>query len=231
MLAPDALGEMPMQVMVVDDSLLIREGIVSVLEAEPDVRVVATCTGPEEALDALRNARPDVVLTDIRMPPTHTDEGIVLARALGERYPDLGVVVLSQHVSPEHAVALLDQGSSRRGYLLKDRLHDVDTLVGALRTVARGGCHIDPLVIEALMAGRNAPASPVEDLTPREREILALIAEGWNNQAIADRLVLSRRAVEKHASAVFLKLGLANAQDTSRRVRATLMFLSSGPSP
>lgn len=222
---------MPIRAVVVDDSLLIREGLVSVLGLVDDIDVVASCGTPHEALQAVAEQRPDVVLTDIRMPPTQTDEGIVLARTLGAQYPELGIIVLSQHVSPEYAIGLLADGSARRGYLLKDRLHDVDVLSAALRTVAGGGCQIDPLVVEALMEARIGRSPTLLDrLTPREREILGDIAEGCNNQAIADRRVLTRRAVEKHASAIFMKLGLAHDEDANRRVKATLMYLAeAGP--
>lgn len=220
---------MPIRVVIVDDSLLMREGVASLLGLDDSVEVIASCESPDEALAAVAQHGPDLVLTDIRMPPTHTDEGLVLARTLGERHPGLGVIVLSQHVTTAHAVDLLGQGSARRGYLLKDRLHDVETLIGAVTTVAAGGSYIDPQVVEALIAARAAADSPLDELTPREREVLAAIAEGLNNQAIADRLVLTRRAVEKHASAIFLKLGLANAEDVSRRVRATLIYLAEAP--
>ena len=218
---------MPVRAVVVDDSLLIREGLLSLLDLVDEIDVVAACGSPEEALRAVAEHAPDVVLTDIRMPPTQTDEGIRLARTLRERQPDVGVVVLSQHVSPEYAIGLLDAGSRGRGYLLKDRLHDVGTLSAALTTVASGGCQIDPLVVEALMEARvGQGAGELDRLTPREREILGDIAEGCSNQAIADRRVLSRRAVEKHASAIFQKLGLAHDEDANRRVKATLVYLA-----
>jgi len=196
------------------------------LELSPEVEVVASCESAEEALAAVQETGADVVLTDIRMPPTHTDEGIGLARTLRQRHPGVGVVVLSQHVSPEYAIGLLDAGSGGRGYLLKDRLHDLDSLEGALLTVAGGGCHIDPLVVEALTNAHSRAASALDQLTPREREILGDIAEGANNQAIADRRVLTRRAVEKHASSIFMKLGLADDPEANRRVRAVLVYLA-----
>jgi DNA-binding NarL/FixJ family response regulator len=195
------------------------------LEASDAVDVVASCECAEDALHAVAETHADVVLTDIRMPPTHTDEGIALARSLRERHPDVGVVVLSQHVSPEYAIGLLQEGSVGRGYLLKDRLHDIDALESALVSVAGGGCQIDPLVVQALTSARTRPASPLEALTPRELEILGDIAEGANNQAIADRRVLTRRAVEKHASSIFMKLGLADDPDANRRVRSVLVYL------
>jgi len=217
----------PVRTIVVDDSLLIREGVVRLLDFDPGVDVVATCGSPEEALQTVAKLNPDVVLTDIRMPPTHTDEGIALARALRERDPETGVVVLSQHLTPAYAIGLLGDGSQGRGYLLKDRLHELEILTGALRTVAAGGCQIDPLVVEALTGAHpDAESSALAALTRREREILGDIAEGANNQAIADRRVLTRRAVEKHASAIFQKLGLTEDRDANRRVRAVLLFLA-----
>ncbi len=218
---------MPIQVVAAEDSLLVREGLRTLLGLDARLELVSAHATADAALDAVAAERPDVVLTDIRMPPSHTDEGIRLAQALRDRHPEIGVVVLSQHLTPEYAIALLDAGSARRGYLLKDRLHDLDTLGAAIATVAAGGCHIDPLVVEALLAGRApAPGSPLDALTPRELEILGDIAGGLSNQGIADRRVLTRRAVEKHATAIFSKLGLADAQDTSRRVRATLVYLA-----
>lgn len=217
---------MSVRTVVVDDSLLVREGVVRLLEFDASIEVVATCAAPPEALRAVDEGA-DVVLTDIRMPPTHTDEGITLAQELRERHPDVGVLVLSQHVSPNYAIGLLDDGSVGRGYLLKDRLHDLDTLVDALTAVAAGGCRVDPLVVEALTSGARGD-SPLDQLTPREREILSDIAEGANNQAIADRRVLTRRAVEKHASSIFQKLSLTGDQDANRRVKAVLMYLAEG---
>ena len=218
---------MAVRAVVVDDSLLIREGLVSLLALDDDIEIVAACESPAQALRAVDEHGPDVVLTDIRMPPTHTDEGIALARSLRDLHPELGVIVLSQHVSPEYAIGLLDGGSDHRGYLLKDRVHDLDALTAAVHAVAAGGCQIDPLVVEALMAARvGAGPTPLGRLTPREREILGDIAEGCSNQAIADRRVLTRRAVEKHASSIFQKLGLAHDEDANRRVKATLMYLA-----
>ncbi len=218
------------QTVVVDDSLLIREGVVRLLEFDPGVEVIATCAGPGEALRILDSSSVDVVLTDIRMPPTQTDEGIALARELATRHPTVGVVVLSQHVSAAYAIELLGEDPTRRGYLLKDRLHDVETLGRALRAVAAGGCYVDPLVVESLANKRAGSASsPLAHLTPREREILADIAEGANNQAIADRRFLTRRAVEKHASAIFQKLGLGENPTANRRVTAVLMYLAEQP--
>ncbi len=217
---------MAIRAVVVDDSLIVREGVARLLDFDPAVEVVAACETPAEALAAVESPGADVVLTDIRMPPTHTDEGLQLARLLRERHPQVGVVVLSQHVSPAYAIGLLQDGSAGRGYLLKDRLHDLDTLGAALRTVSEGGCQVDPLVVEALTTGRGGGNSILDELTPREREILGDIAEGATNQAIADRRVLTRRAVEKHASAIFQKLGLTDDEDGNRRVKAVLVYLA-----
>jgi len=224
------MGEaVPVRVLVVDDSLLIREGVVRLLDVADDIVVVAVCATPDEALVAVREQHPDVVLTDICMPPTQTDEGIQLAHTLRKIHPGVGVVVLSQHVLPEYAIGLLDDGSAGRGYLLKDRLGDLDTLVTALRTVAAGGCQVDPLVVEALVgAGAGRAASPLDQLSHREMEILGEIAEGWSNQAIAARHSLTLGAVEKHASAIFMKLGLTRDEDANKRVKATLMYLEGG---
>lgn len=219
----------PIRVVAVDDSLLIREGVAALLGLVDGIELVASCASPGEARAAVEEHRPDVLLSDVRMPPTHRDEGLLLAAELGGTHPELGVVILSQHVSPEYAIALLEHRSRSRAYLLKDRLHDLDTLTAAIRTVAAGGCHIDPLVVEALMAARAGVRSRLADLTPREREILADIAEGRSNQGIADHRVLTRRAVEKHASAIFAKLGLTGEGDTSRRVKATLLHLAEQP--
>jgi DNA-binding NarL/FixJ family response regulator len=212
-------------VIVADDNVLVREGILRVLEREHDLDVVATCANSIEALAAVPATRPNVVLTDIRMPSHERDDGLGLPHDLRERHPELGVVILSQHVSRDDARLLLEYGSDRCAYLLKDRLAVADELVDTVRIVAEGGCRIDPLVIEAL-AVADPGAARMARLTPREREILADIAEGLNNDAIAARRVLTRRAVEKHATAVFSKLGLANAQCVSRRVKATLMYLA-----
>jgi DNA-binding NarL/FixJ family response regulator len=223
------MGEVSVRVVVVDDSLLIREGVVRLLDVAAGIDVVAVCSTADEALAAVRDQRPDVVLTDICMPPSQSDEGIQLAHTLHEIHPGVGVVVLSQHVLPEYAIGLLDDGSAGRGYLLKDRLGDLETLSTALRTVAAGGCQIDPLVVEALVSARAGRASSLLDqLSDRELEILGEIAEGWNNQTIADRHSLTLGAVEKHASAIFMKLGLTRDEDANRRVKATLMYLAEG---
>jgi DNA-binding NarL/FixJ family response regulator len=215
------------RVVVAEDSLIVREGLVQLLAQSPSVDVVAAYGDVDAVLAAVDRDRPDVVLTDIRMPPSNTDEGIRLAKLLGEQRPDTGVVVLSQYAEPPYVLALLDRGSDRRGYLLKERVHDRGQLVSAIDTVARGGSVIDPKVVEVLVESKaRAERSPLAELTPRERDVLAQIAEGKSNAAIAESLVLTKRAVEKHINSIFMKLGLADSEDVSRRVKATLMFLA-----
>jgi DNA-binding NarL/FixJ family response regulator len=215
------------RVAVAEDNLLVREGIVHLLVATPDVEVVAACEDSEELLDALGRRDIDVILTDIRMPPSGTDEGIRLAVALRDTHPDLGVIVISQHDDPAYALRLFDHGSDRRGYLLKHRVHDRAQLAMAVRSVAEGGSVIDPKVVDALVAAKTrGKASALAELTPREREVLSEIAQGKSNAAIAESLFLTKRAVEKHINAIFLKLDLAFADDVSKRVKATLLFLA-----
>jgi DNA-binding NarL/FixJ family response regulator len=221
---------MSVRVVVADDNLITREGIVQLLE--PDVDVVATCGDLPAVLEAVDRENPDVVLTDIRMPPSHSDEGIRLANRLRETHPEIAVIVLSQFEEPVFALSLLERGSDRRGYLLKERVHDRTELRNALQTVVRGGAVIDPILVDALVQGKAAiERSALADLSPRERQVLAEIAQGKSNSAIAESLVLSKGAVEKHINAIFLKLGLAFADDVSKRVKATLMFLSESELP
>jgi DNA-binding NarL/FixJ family response regulator len=215
------------RVVLADDSYLVREAIAHVLETEPGFVLVATCNDGDSLLAAVDAERPDVVLTDIRMPPSGDDEGITVANRLRETHPEVGVVVVSQYANPRYGMALLEGGSERRAYLLKERLHDRTQLVGALSAVAAGGSVVDSKVVEALISARvRAEDSPLSELTPRELEILSEIAQGKSNQAIADQLVLSKRAVEKHINAIFLKLNLSRDEDVSRRVKAALIYLS-----
>jgi DNA-binding NarL/FixJ family response regulator len=221
---------MPIRVIIAEDSLIVREGVQQLLAASPDVEVVACCGELDATLRAIERERPDVVVTDIRMPPGETDEGLQIASYLRERQPDTGVVVLSQHAEPQYVLALLDEGSDRRSYLLKDHVHHRGTLVSAIDSVARGGSVIDPKIVEVLVLERaRAERSPLAELTEREREVLAEIATGKSNSAIAESLVLTKRAVEKHINAIFMKLGLADAEDLSKRVKAALLFLSETP--
>jgi DNA-binding NarL/FixJ family response regulator len=218
---------MPLRIVVGEDNLLVREGITRLVSSAPDLDVVAACEDFDGLLASIEQEAPDVVLTDIRMPPTSTDEGIRLASQLRESHPRVGVVVLSQYSAPGYVLALFDGGSDRRAYLLKERIRDRATLVSAIRSVAAGGSSVDPKVIDVLVSGREGDAnSPLSELTPREREVLGAIAEGQSNMAIADSLFLSKRAVEKHINSIFLKLKLGDAGDISRRVKATLMFLA-----
>jgi DNA-binding NarL/FixJ family response regulator len=215
------------RVVLAEDSLIVREGLSQLLAASPTVEVVATCGDLDSLSDAIERERPDVVLTDIRMPPSHTDEGIRMAGELRELHPEVGVLVLSQYAEPEYVLALLDAGSDRRGYLLKERIHNRGALISAIDSVARGESVIDPKIVEVLVDARmRAERSPLSELTEREREVLAEIATGKSNSAIAESLVLTKRAVEKHINAIFMKLGLAASDDVSKRVKATLLFLA-----
>jgi DNA-binding NarL/FixJ family response regulator len=218
---------MAIRVVVGEDSVVIREGIERMLERSEDIDVVATCADAATLRAAIAEQQPDVVLTDIRMPPTGTDEGIRIAVELRESAPATGVVVLSQHVEPAYAVALLEGGSAGRAYLLKDRLRDSTVLTRAIREVAGGGSLVDPVVVDQLVAARaQRDNSPLRELTDRELQILAMIAEGRSNAAIADELVVTKRAVERHINAIFLKLGLRDDEDVSRRVKAALLYLA-----
>jgi DNA-binding NarL/FixJ family response regulator len=213
------------RVVLAEDDFLLRQGIRRVLEAAPDVVVVAECADGDELLAAVDADAPDVVVTDVRMPPSGADEGIRIANRLRMSHPEVGVVVLSQFVDFEYALALLEHGSDRRGYLLKDRVNDRRRVMRALRDVAAGGSAFDSRIVDALVARRRTDASPMHLISPREREVLAEVAQGSSNAAIADSLGLSKGAVEKHINSIFGKLGLAGAQDVSQRVKAALMFL------
>ena len=217
----------PLRVVVADDSYLVREALAHLLGSAPGLELVAICEDGDALLAAVEAESPDAVLTDIRMPPSREDEGIRIANRLRDTHPATGVVVVSQYATPQYALALLERGSDGRAYLLKERLSDRAQLVAALRAVADGGSVVDAKVVEALIAARmRAGASPLAELTPREREILSEIAQGKTNQAIAEALFLTKRAVEKHINAIFLKLGLTSAEDFSRRVKAALIFLA-----
>jgi DNA-binding NarL/FixJ family response regulator len=217
---------MAIRVVLAEDSYLAREGIMRALEEIEDVELVATASDLDELRQAVADQRPDVVLTDIRMPPTSTDEGIRIAGELRSSHPDVGVVVLSQHAEPLYATALFEAGSDGRAYLLKDRLRDRDELARALHEVARGGSVVDSRIVEELLAAqRHREASQLDQLTPRELEILALIAQGHSNSAIAESLVVTKRAVERHINAIFWKLDLGDSEDVSRRVKAVLLYL------
>ncbi|MGH9117340.1 MAG: LuxR C-terminal-related transcriptional regulator [Acidimicrobiales bacterium] len=219
---------MPIRVVVAEDNTLLRDGLTRLIDADPELELAGTCGTLEELLALTAEVKPDVVLTDIRMPPTGTDEGIRAAAAIRASAPDIGVVVLSQFASPAYALSLLDSGSEGRAYLLKDRVADVDDVLAAIRTVAYGGSVIDPKVVEELVSARRRAerSSPLDFLTPRERETLDEMATGKSNAAIAAALVLSERAVEKHINSIFSKLNLTEEPDVNRRVKAVLLYLA-----
>lgn len=215
----------PTTVILVDDAYLIREGLAQLLSLSEEVVVTASCEDVESALAAVASDPPDVVLTDIRMPPTWSEEGLLLAERLRQDYPAVGVVLLSQEGRASVAAQMLRQGAAGRGYLLKDRVHDLEHLVSTIVAVRRGECRIDPELVERLVRGGSSGTSPLNDLTPRQLEVLGDVAAGKSNAAIARDRYLSQRAVEKHISEIFTRLGVAGDPDVSRRVRATLLFL------
>ena len=218
---------MPLRVVLAEDNYLVREGVGKLIDLEPDLEVVAACVDYPSLLKAVEREAPDVVVTDIRMPPTGSDEGIRAANELRASYPSLGVVVLSQYSEPAYALRFLENGSKGRAYLLKERVSDIGQLASAIREVARGGSVIDPEVVDNLVKARSQDArSPLRALTPREVEVLAEMAQGKNNAAVAAALVLSERAVEKHINSIFSKLGLSEESDVHRRVKAVLLFLA-----
>jgi DNA-binding NarL/FixJ family response regulator len=212
---------MPVRVGIADDSFLIREALTRLLGDADEVELVAVCADGEELAAAMEADHPDVVLVDIRMPPTMTDEGIRLATRLRTTHPSVGVIVMSAYADPAYALALLQSGSEGRGYLLKDRLHSRSQLLATIEAVSDGGSVIDPEVVDALVHG----PSPLDVLTPRERQVLVEMARGASNGAIAQALGLTKRAVEKHINSVFAKLDLPPSDDVSRRVSAVLLYL------
>ena len=212
-----------MRVVIAEDSLLLREGIARIL-TESGLEVVGLSEDADDLMLKVRSYSPDVVVTDIRMPPTHTDEGLQAAIRIRELYPGVGVLVLSQYVELGLAMKLLADSAEGVGYLLKDRISDVSEFVGAVRRVAAGGSAIDPIIVSTLL-GRRRDDDPIAELTPREKEVLTLMAEGRSNQGIADRLVITLRAAEKYVSSIFTKLGLPSTGSDSRRVLAVLLYL------
>ena len=216
---------MPTRVLVADDSFLIREGIRQLLSLSDRVELVGACADEAETLAAVAADPPDVVLSDVRMPPTCTDEGVRIARRLRHTHPQVGVVLLSQVGSPGLAAELLRDGAEGRGFLVKDRVHDLDQLVDTLVGVAAGECRIDPVLVAALVQPGPVANAELHRLTPRQRELLGDIAEGKSNSAIAQDRFLSQRAVEKHVSEIFSRLGIGSDAEVNRRVRATLLFL------
>jgi DNA-binding NarL/FixJ family response regulator len=211
------------RVVLADDTVLLREGIARLL-ADSGFEVVAQAGNGEELMLKVRSYTPDVVIVDIRMPPTHTDEGLRAAQEIREKYPDIGVLVLSQYVESGYAMELLAESAEGVGYLLKDRVSDVGEFAAAVRRVGEGGSALDPAIVSQLV-GRRRRDDPIEALTPREREVLELMAEGRSNSGIAERLVVTERAVEKHVTSIFGKLRLPQASEDHRRVLAVLAFL------
>jgi DNA-binding NarL/FixJ family response regulator len=211
------------KIVIAEDSVLLREGIVRLLE-EAGMEVVGQAGTAEELLLRVRSYKPNVAIVDIRMPPTHTDEGVRAAKEIREKHPDTAVLVLSQYVEPAYAMELLAESAEGVGYLLKDRVADVPDFVAAVRRVAEGGSALDPAVVSQLV-GRRRADDPLSELTPREREVLELMAEGLSNLAIAERMVVTERAVEKHVTSIFSKLRLPPTADAHRRVLAVLAFL------
>jgi DNA-binding NarL/FixJ family response regulator len=217
---------MPIRVVLAEDQYIVREGIRRLLETQPDVEIAAVCDDLDSLLAAVEAEEPDVVVTDIRMPPGNADEGIQAAERLRETHPDTGVVVLSQYATPSYALALLESGSAGRSYLLKERVQDVEQLVSAIRTVAEGGSVIDPKVVEALVAeNARGEGSPIKQLTPRERDVLREMAAGKSNAAIGESLFLAERSVEKVIHSIFLKLGLSWETSVHKRVKAVILYL------
>jgi DNA-binding NarL/FixJ family response regulator len=218
-----------LRVAVAEDSYIVREGLEQLLAAEDGIELLASCADMTSLLAAVDADPPDVVLTDIRMPPDGDDAGIQIASRLRETHPEIGVVVLSQYSEPGFVLRLLDSGSEGRAYLLKERIADRAELTRAIEAVAEGGSVIDPKIVEVLVQARSrAESSPLAEMTPRELDVLAAVAEGKSNTAIAEDLVLTKRAIEKHINAIFLKLGLTYSEDVeqiSKRVKAALIFL------
>jgi DNA-binding NarL/FixJ family response regulator len=218
---------MGLRVVVAEDSLLMREGVRQVIDRQPDLEVVADCVDLPTLRAQLASGLPDVIVTDVRMPPTFTDEGIRIAVELRDSDPGVGVVVLSQYAEPGYANELLGGGSAGRAYLLKERVSEPDQLANAIRAVASGGSVIDPTVVDMLVAASTrAPSSLLSTLTTRELEVLDQVAQGKSNAAVASALFLTERAVEKHINTLFAKLGLSVTPDVNRRVAAVLLLLS-----
>jgi len=220
---------MSIRVVLADDHLIVREGVLRLLDTQAGIEIAAACGDLDSLLAAVDAEAPDVVVTDIRMPPSNTDEGIRAADRLRETHPDIGVLVLSQYATPSYALALLEGGSAGRAYLLKERVQDVEQLVSAIRTVAEGGSVIDPKVVEALVAenGRGEE-SRLNQLSPRERDVLREMAAGKSNAAIGGSLFLAERSVEKVIHSIFLKLGLSWEPSVHKRVKAVILYLGEG---
>jgi DNA-binding NarL/FixJ family response regulator len=216
-------------VVIAEDNLLVRDSVQRALSTDSDVNVIGIAEDYDSAVELIDKHHPTLLFTDVRMPPTSTDEGVRLARWMRSAHPDIGVIVLSQYVEPGYVTGLLDGGTAARGYLLKERVSHFDQLSEAVHQVAAGGTVLDPLVVEALLA-QPSSAATLSRLTPRECEVLAELATGLSNRTVADRLVLTQRAVEKHINSIFAKLGLTGDDSVDRRVRAVLMFLDDNSS-
>ena len=214
-----------MRVVLADDTVLLREGVARILD-EAGFEVVGQAGNAEELMLKVRSYTPDVAIVDIRMPPTHTDEGLRAAQEIREKHPTCGVLVLSQYVEPAYAMELLAESAEGVGYLLKDRVSDVNEFADAVRRVGEGGSALDPTIVSQLV-GRRRRDDPIDQLTPREREVLGLMAEGRSNSGIAEQLVVTERAVEKHVTSIFSKLRLPAASEDHRRVLAVLAYLRS----
>ena len=214
-----------LRVAIAEDTVLLREGIARLLE-EAGFEIVGQSSTADDLLLKIRSYHPDVAIVDIRMPPTHTDEGLRAAKTIREQHPDVGVLVLSEYLEPAYAMEVISDNAEGVGYLLKQRVSELDEFAGAVRRVAEGGSALDPAIVTQLV-GRRRSDDPISSLTPREREVLELMAEGRSNQAIAERLVVTERAVEKHVTNIFGKLGLSATPEDHRRVLAVLAFLGS----
>lgn len=218
---------MTLEVVIAEDSVLMREGIMSVLALHDEVKIAEVCVDFDELVTAVDRHNPDVVVTDIRMPPSQTDEGIRAAKGFRETHPDMGVVVLSQYVEPDYALQLLEAGTHGRAYLLKERVADPDELAAAIHRVHEGGSVIDPQVVDALITARTGDSPTILDrLTKRETEVVSHMAQGQSNAAIGAALFISPRSVEKHINSIFMKLELTQEPDSNRRVQAVLVYLS-----
>jgi len=218
---------MPIRLVIADDHLLVREGLQRLVETDPDLEVAAVCGDLDSLLAAVEAEKPDVVVTDIRMPPGNADEGVQAAQRLRTTDPDVGVVVLSQYATPSYALALLEGGSAGRSYLLKERVQEPEQLVSAIRAVADGGSVIDPKVVEALVAeDARGEESPIHQLTARERDVLREMAAGKSNAAIGESLFLAERSVEKVIHSIFFKLGLSWEPSVNKRVKAVILYLA-----
>jgi len=226
MAAPDESPDDPIRVVFADDSFLMRQALEAVLDRLAGVEVVAGCDDGDALLVAVDEHRPDVVVTDMRMPPSGDQEGIRVANRLRQRHPGIGVVVLTQYAEPRYGLALLEAGTEGRAYLLKERVNDPRELHAAIEAVAHGDSMFDPAMVRLLVSGGSAGASALDDLTPRERQVLGQMAQGKSNAAIAEHLFLTKKAIEKHVGAIFLKLGVPEEHVVSRRVAAVLLYLA-----